>query len=178
MEHAFHIRFATAADLPAIFDIYHEQVLHGIATFDTEPRTPAQQAAWFEKHPEAEHPVIVACDAGGAVVGWASLSPWSDRAAYRRTAEVSEYVHRDWRGRGVGSALLARLIDLARARGRETLIARMCEENTGSIRYHERAGFTTVGVMHRVGEKFGRVLDVRVMEMHLDRPPRPVTSAS
>jgi len=63
--------------------------------------------------------------------------------------------------------LLAAIIDLARARGRKVLLARVVDQNPGSVRYHERVGFTTVGIMHGVGEKFGRILDVRLMEMQL-----------
>jgi len=163
---ALTIRPAQPADLPAIFDIYHEQVLQGIATFDTAPRTDAQQRDWFQKHPANDYPAIVA-DHAGRIVGWAALSPWSDRPAYDRTAEVSEYVHADHRGRGIGRQLLAAIIDLARARGRKVLLARVVDQNPGSVRYHERVGFTTVGIMHGVGEKFGRILDVRLMEMQL-----------
>lgn len=164
----FTVRHAAIGDLPAIFDIYHEQVLHGIATFDTIPKTDAEQRAWFDKHPAHDYPAFVACDAHGRVVGWGTLSPWSERRAYDRTAEVSEYVHTDHRGRGIGTLVLRSLVDSARARGRKVLIARVSDQNTGSIRYHEKLGFTTVGVLHGVGEKFGRVLDVRIMERPLD----------
>lgn len=88
---------------------------------------------------------------------------------------MSIYVHPEHQGRGIGTHLLAELIRLAKARGRRVLIARVVDQNSGSVRYHEKLGFTTVGVMHGVGEKFGRVLDVRVMEMQLDAEP---TSAS
>ncbi|MCC6321701.1 MAG: N-acetyltransferase [Phycisphaerales bacterium] len=160
------IRLATVADLPAIFDIYDEQVLHGLATFDTVCKTEAERRGWFEGHPAAEYPAFVA-EIEGRVVGWASLSRWSDRRAYDRTAEVSEYVHKDFRGRGIGRALLRTLIDSARGRGRKVLLARVGDVNTGSVRYHEQLGFTTVGIMHGVGEKFGQVLDVRLMERAL-----------
>jgi L-amino acid N-acyltransferase len=163
----FTIRPAGIADLTAIFDIYHHEVLTGIATFDTEPKSHAEQLAWWDKHPAADYPVLVACDDAGRVLGWASLSRWSDRKAYDRTAEVSEYVHPEFRGRGIGTALLRAIIDSARLRGRKVLLARVSDANAGSVRYHEQLGFTTVGIMHGVGEKFGRVLDTRLMEMQL-----------
>ncbi len=161
------IRRATEADLPSIFEIYHEQVYHGVATFDTEPKTSEQQREWLAQHPP-EYPALVACDDDGRVIGWATLSRWSPRRAYDRTAEVSEYVHVDLRGRGVGKRLLTAIIELARNQGRKVLLARIADANAGSVRFHEEAGFTTVGVMHGVGEKFGRILDVRIMEMQLN----------
>jgi 7-cyano-7-deazaguanine synthase len=160
----FRIRRTVEGDLAAIFEIYHEQVLHGIATFDTHPRSPEQQREWFLRHSPPQYPALVAVDAAGTIIGWATLTPWSDRKAYDRTAEVSEYVRADHRARGVGSALLHALIDHARAHGLKTLLARMADANPASVRLHEAAGFTTIGVMSRVGEKFGRVLDVRMMQ--------------
>lgn len=161
------VRDATERDLPGIFAIYDEQVLHGTATFDTEPRAADERLAWFGAHDRGRYPIIVAEDAG-VVAGWARLYPWSDRCAYARSAENSVYVHRDWRGRGIGTRLLGELIAHARTRALGVLLARIAEGNPASVRLHERAGFETVGVMRRVGEKFGRVLDVRLMQLHLD----------
>ncbi|MEX2219271.1 MAG: N-acetyltransferase family protein [Phycisphaerales bacterium] len=161
------VRDAREADLPAIFEIYHEQVLHGTATFDTEPKGPEAQREWLLAHPRERYPVIAA-EEMGRVVGWARLHPWSERCAYRRSAENSVYVHPQWRGRGVGRLLLTELIDRARRAGVAVLLARIAEGNPASIALHERAGFERIGTMRRVGEKFGRVLDVELMQMHLD----------
>lgn len=170
------LRDATADDLPAIFAIYDEQVLHGTATFETVPKSAAERREWYEAHDRRRYPVIVA-EEGGAVAGWGRLQPWSQRAAYARTAEDSVYVRADARGRGVGRALLAALIERARGAGIAVLVARIAEGNPASIRLHEAAGFRPVGTMRRVGEKFGRVLDVAILDLHLDRgeaatPPR------
>jgi L-amino acid N-acyltransferase len=97
------IRPAALPDLPAITAIYNHAILHTTATFDTEPKTDAEQMAWFKAHGE-RHPSLVAT-VDGQVVGWASLSAWSDRCAYSDTAEVSTYVDADYRGRGIGNAL-------------------------------------------------------------------------
>jgi L-amino acid N-acyltransferase YncA len=161
------IRDARPQDVPAIFEIYNEQVLHGTATFDTQPKTEADRDKWFEAH-DRERYVILVAEEAGRVVGWARLYPWSDRCAYARSAENSVYVHTDARGRGVGSVLLAELIGRARAAGVCVLLARIAEGNPASIRLHEAAGFVPVGVMRRVGEKFGRILDVHLMQNHLD----------
>lgn len=161
------IRDATPDDLDAVFAIYDEQVLRGTATFETVPRPPGERRAWFDAHPRGRYPVIVAED-GGAVLGWARLQPWSPRPAYARTAENSVYVSAAARGRGVGKALLDELLARARGAGIAVVLARIAEGNPASIRLHDRAGFRTVGVMRRVGEKFGRILDVTLMDLHLD----------
>ena len=161
------IRDATLEDLPAIFAIYDEQVLHGTATFDTEPKPAAERREWVDAHPRERYPVIVA-EEGGAVVGWARLTPWSPRRAYARTAENSVYVRKDARGRGAGRALLEALVARARAAGISVILARVADGNPASLRLHEALGFRPVGTMRRVGEKFGRVLDVTLLDLHID----------
>ncbi len=162
------IRLATIDDLPAILDIYNEQVLNGVATFDTEPyNTPERRIAWWKKHPMDRYPVIVAVE-GSEVIGWASLSAWSDRCAYARAAEASVYVRKDQRGRGVGLALMPELIAQARRIGVCVLLARIALPAPASLRLHESAGFKRIGTMRRVGEKFGRIIDVEMLDIHLD----------
>ncbi|TVQ64071.1 MAG: N-acetyltransferase family protein [Phycisphaerales bacterium] len=165
------IRDATIGDLPAIFEIYNEQVLHGTATFDTVPKDPERDARWLTGRNLAAHPVIVGVvggNSGGEIVGWASLSAWSDRCAYARAAEESVYIHKDHRGRGYGRTLLRAIIERGRAAGLGVLLARIAGENPGSVRLHEELGFARIGTMRRVGEKFGRILDVEMMDLHLD----------
>jgi L-amino acid N-acyltransferase len=166
----FPIRHATSADLDGIFAIYDEQVLHGIATFETTPKTVEERIAWYGAHPQDKYPLLVATDqANNLVVGWAGLSPWSPRQAYARTAENSVYIHESGRGRGLGKALMLELI--ARAK-RETpvrvLVARIAQPSPASVALHESLGFSRVGMLRRCGEKFGRVLDVLIMDLHLD----------
>lgn len=161
------IRAATEADLPGIFAIYDEEVLHGTATFDTAPKTPAERLEWFRNDGQGRYPLLVAED-GGVIAGWARLYAWSPRKAYDRTAENAVYVASSHRRRHVSSALMAQLIALARARGIKVLIARIVEGNPGSLALHRRLGYADIGVMREVGEKFGRLLDVRLMDLHLD----------
>src|SRR5437867_3687662 len=105
----FLIRPATAADQQRIMEIYNDAVLNTTATFDTEPRTMEKQMAWFSNH-RKNHPVLVA-EEDGDVIGWASLSPWSDRCAYETTVEVSVYVDEHHRGRGIGGKLLGQVTE-------------------------------------------------------------------
>jgi L-amino acid N-acyltransferase len=169
------IREATDDDLPGIFEIYDHEVRHGTCTFDTAVKTASERSAWLAEHAGATRPALVAVepDHGGVrVLGWASLSAWSVRCAYARSAEDSVYVHRAARGRGVGRSLLAALLERAWAAGVRVVVARIVEGNPASLRLHEAAGFSTIGIMRGIGEKFGRLHDVRLMDLHLgDGPP-------
>jgi L-amino acid N-acyltransferase YncA len=166
-ERTITIRDATPADLPRIFAIYNEEIEHGIATFEVEPKQVDRDRGWLTER-DPLYPVIVAGE-GDELVGWASLSQWSPRGAYRRTAEVSEYVDAPCRGRGIGRAMLATLIERARDRGIAVLLARVAQPNPASEAMHESLGFRTFGTQRRCGEKFGRILDVALMDLHLDQ---------
>ena len=157
------VRAAGTGDLEAITAIYNDAVENTTGTFHTEPRTTDQQREWFESH-GPRHPVIVA-EADGEVAGWASLGPWSERRGYEDTAEVSVYVAEARRGEGVGTALMGEIIRRGREAGLHSVIAQVVSGNEASLRLHERAGFETVGVLREVGRKFGRLLDVRVMQL-------------
>ena len=161
------IRNATLEDLPAVFAIYNEQVLDGTATFDTVPREVGRDDAWLTDRDPARHPVLVA-ETGGEVVGWGSLSPWSERRAYDRTAEESVYVHSSHRSKGIGRALLAALVERGRAAEIGVLVARIADAQPASVALHESVGFVRFGTQRRCGEKFGRLLDVELMDLHLD----------
>ncbi len=160
-------RLARASDAREIADIYNHEVAYGTATFDTEPVTLEERRSWLAEHASPRRPVVVA-EIGGVVAGWASLSSWSERCAYARAAEVSVYVHRDFRGRGVGRGLLSELIRRGREAGLGVLLARIVSESDASVALHESLGFQRIGTMRRVGEKFGRILDVELMDLHLD----------
>jgi phosphinothricin acetyltransferase len=159
------IRPATADDLAAINDIYNHYVLHSTATYQEKPEPMDGRRGWFERHGPA-HPVTVA-EAGGAVVGWASLSPFHARSAYRRTVENSVYVHPDYHRRGIGRALLLDLIERARGLGHHTIIAGIDAEQPASVALHARLGFVQVAHLKQVGHKFGRWLDVVYMQLML-----------
>jgi phosphinothricin acetyltransferase len=122
-EAAIRIRHAVAADLEVVTQIYNEAILTTTATFDTEPYTAAERLPWFQAH-GGRHPILVA-ELDGRLVGWASLSKWSERPAYNDTAETSFYVKSEARGRGIGRQLKAALIDEATQLNFHTLIARV-----------------------------------------------------
>lgn len=156
------VRPATIDDAPAIAAIYNEAVATTVATFDTEPRSLDAQRAWLREH-TAPWAVWVA-EESTSVVGWASLSRWSERKAYDSTAEVSVYVAAERRGQGWGGKLLDRLVLESDAAGFHTLLARVADPNPVSLRLHRQRGFVPVGVMREVGRKFDRWIDVRLLE--------------
>jgi L-amino acid N-acyltransferase YncA len=160
------VRLATEADVPAITDIYNYEVLHGVATFDVEPKTLDDRLAWFRETQQPPHCVVLA-DQGGTVVGWGCLHQFHTRPAYRFTTEDSVYIHQDRRGEGIGKLILAELIERARQRGFHTVLAGMTEGNEASVRLHRSFGFEVIGVQRDVGYKFERWLDVTWMQKML-----------
>ena len=161
------IRRAEAGDLPALVDIYNYEVVHGIATFDTEPVALAARRTWLEAHNRDNHPLFVAVR-NGAVAGYVSLSTFSAKPAYDGTVEVSLYVAPEQRGAGVGRALLEYIVAWARADARtHALISIITAGNAVSLRLHERLGFRHCGTLREVGWKFGRWLDVEYYELRV-----------
>jgi len=159
------IRPAQPADAPAIAEIYNEAILTTTATFDTEPKTVDERTQWLQSH-DARHPVLVAV-VDGRVAGWSALTLWSDRPAYADTAETSFYVHSTRRGQGIGRKLKEAIIEEARRLGYHTLIARVAEGSDESLHLNESAGFVHVGTLKEVGRKFGRLLDVHILQKML-----------
>ena len=164
------IRAARPADAEGIREIYNYEVLNGTSTFDIEPRSLAAQQAWLRDR-SGVHAVLVATPAededDDSVIGYASLSPFHTRPAYNTTVENSVYVHQDHRGKGIGRALLVEIIGLAQSHGFHTAIARISGKNEASVAVHRSAGFEVAGVEREVGRKFGRWLDVTVMQLML-----------
>jgi phosphinothricin acetyltransferase len=161
------IRRAEPADVPAITEIYNEAILTTTVSFDTEPKTVAERTQWLVSH-GGRHPVLVAvCE--GRVVGWASLTRWSDRPAYDDTAETSFYVQAESRGQGIGRRLKEAIIEEARRLKFHTLIARVAADSRESLHLNESLGFVHVGTLREVGRKFGRLLDVHILQKILDQ---------
>ena len=156
------IRPAIADDAPAIAAIYNREVKETMATFDLVARTLEQQQDWLAARSGA-FAAIVAID-GSDLVGFASLSPYKERAAYRTTVEDSIYVHREWAGRGVGRSLLSELINVARQSGFHSVMARIEASSEASRALHAACGFELVGIEREVGRKFNRWLDIAVMQ--------------
>jgi L-amino acid N-acyltransferase YncA len=160
------IRQATLADVPALADIYNEAVLTTTATFDIEPKSIEDRTEWLQSRGE-RYPVLVA-EVDGQVVGYAVLTRWSDRAAYADTVETGLYVHSAHRDRGIGRELKAAIIEEARRLGFHSLVARITADSAVSLHLNRTAGFTHVGTLREVGCKFGRLLDVHIMQKLLD----------
>lgn len=161
------LREATAADLPAVLDIYNEAVRTTTASWDLEPVSLESRRRWFDDHEAAGHPVLVA-EREGDVVGWAAYGRFRDKAGYDATMEHTVYVRADVRGGGIGRALLESLVGIARLRGVHALLGALSEENEVSLALHRSLGFVEVGRMREVGRKFDRWLDLIWVELLLD----------
>ncbi|HYF06198.1 MAG TPA: GNAT family N-acetyltransferase [Acetobacteraceae bacterium] len=168
------IREAAEADLPAITAIYAHHVLHGTGTFEEEPPDRAEMAARLAKVLKARCAWLVSEDETG-ITGFAYFAPFRDRSAYRFCAENSVYVREGVRGQGVGKALVAELLARAETRGFRQMLAVIGDsENAGSIGLHASLGFRQAGVIHAVGLKFGRWLDVVFMQKSLGEGDRDI----
>ncbi len=153
------IRPMTAADWPEVCAIYEAGIATGNATFETSAPT---YEAWDRSH-LADHR-LVARSADDDIVGWAALSPVSDRCAYGGVAENSIYIHHDARGRGVGRVLLDRLISSSEAAGFWTLQTGIFPENVASMALHQRCGFRVIGTRQSIGRLNGVWRDTLLLE--------------
>ena len=160
------VRAATTADLAAIFEIYNYEILNSTATMDTVPIKEVEWLEWFHTT-GGRYPIYVA-ELEAVVVGWSRLYAYSPRRAFDRCAECAVYTHVSSRNLGIGKILLQLLIDACRSIAVHLIIARITAENAESIVLHERLGFKVFGVLERSGEKFGRLLDLTFMSLHLD----------
>ena len=164
-----HIRLATAADLPAINDIYNHYVPISTTTYDIQPMSLETRRKWFDDR-DPIHPVTVAChdEAPQEVLGWGSLHTFRNKPGYRRTVENSVYVHPDRQREGIGSAILLDQIERAKALGLHVIVAGIDAEQLASLALHYKHGFREVGRFGQIGHKFDRWLDVIFMELLLE----------
>ena len=157
----------------AILDIFNEAIAHSTALYEYQARTPGSMRSWFAKKEAGAFPVIGA-EQAGVLVGFASYGTFRAWAAYKYTVEHSVYVHKDHRGRGIGTALIQELIAAAREQQYHVLVGGIDITNTPSIAMHERLGFTHAGTVHQAAYKFGRWLDLGFYELILETPANPV----
>ena len=160
------VRPATLEDAEAIRQIYNHEVVTSTVTMDLVPRSSAEQQAWMAERSGA-HAVVVAVERGVTVIGFASLSPWRSRPAYRTTVEDSVYVAPSHHGQGVGKLLLSNLVAVARAHGFHAMMARIAAGHDASLALHAGQGFVPVGVEREVARKFGRWIDIELMQLIL-----------
>ncbi|MEJ5152273.1 GNAT family N-acetyltransferase [Comamonas sp. MYb396] len=162
------VRASTPDDIPALTRIYAHHVLHGTGSFETEAPSEAEMTRRRDEVLSRQLPYLVAEDDDGQILGYAYANWFKARPAYRFSAEDSIYVADGQHGRGLGRLLMNALIAHCEAAGVRKLIAVIGDSNNlGSVGVHRAAGFTQVGVMRSVGWKFGRWLDIVMMEKTL-----------
>ena len=156
------VRLAGPADAAAVAEIYNQGISERAATFETQPRTAEDLARRLQEN-VGRFPVLVA-EGGDGILGWASIGHYRERPCYAGIGEFSVYIHRKARGRGVGRALLARLISEARERGYWKLLSRIFPSNTASLALCRSLGFREVGTYEKHGRLDGQWLDVVIVE--------------
>jgi len=160
------LRLASLGDAEQIRQIYNYEVSNTTATFDLVPRSLREQQQWISDRSGA-FAAIVAVDPNdevGEVVGFGSLSPYKERAAYRTSVEDSVYVRRDRGGQGIGKLLLTELLRVGAVSGFHAVFARISASSAASIGLHRSCGFELVGIEREVGRKFNKWLDVALMQ--------------
>ena len=164
------VRPATADDLAALTDIYNYYVINTPITFDLEPYTPHQRRAWFDEHVDSgRHRLLVAENANGELVGYATSSRWRAKAAYDTTVETSVYCRHGATGQGIGRRLYTALFEAIADQDVHRIVAGMTLPNAASMALHERLGFTRVGEFVEVGRKFGQYWNVGWFERPMSR---------
>jgi L-amino acid N-acyltransferase len=161
----FLTREAAEEDLPALLEIYNDAVLNTTSTFDTSPQTVETRMNWLKTH-VGRHPLLVAVF-GSRIVGYCSLSAYHERPAYSRTAELSVYVHKDFRRRGIAERLMNEVISSARNLRYHAIVSCIASGNPASIELHRKLGFEQVGCLKEVGFKFNAWQDVSFYELLL-----------
>jgi L-amino acid N-acyltransferase len=166
------VRFddAVGDDLPAILAIFNEVVATSTAIYRDDPFTLEDRAAWLAERRAGGFPVLVARDAAGDVAAFGSYALFRPTPGYRTTVEHTVMVDPAHRGAGLGTALVEALVARAAADGFHVMVASIDAENLGSIRLHERLGFTEVGRMPEVASKFGRWLELVLLQRRLGAP--------
>ena len=153
------IRRAVIDNVQDCLNIYNYEVEHGVATLDLEPRTLEEWREWYNAHSDEHHPIIVGT-IDDVVVGYASLSPYRLKDAFKSTVELSIYIHQDYRGQGVATRLMEHILEMAKA---DTMIHNVVSVitagNEGSTKLHNRFGFTYCGLTPEVGFKHGKYQD-------------------
>lgn len=155
-------------------DILNEAILNSTAVYDYKPRAPETMLAWFQAKQTGGYPVIGAFAENGQLLGFATYGAFRAWPAYKYSVEHSVYVHKDHRGKGIGLALMRRLIDAARKQQFHVIVGGIDLANRSSIALHEKLGFFHAGTIRHAGFKFGRWLDLAFYELMLETPAAPI----
>ena len=158
----------------AILEIFNEAIVTSTALYDYEPRPLDSMAGWFRAKEAGRFPVIGAVDESDRLIGVASYGTFRAWPAYKYSVEHSVYVHKDHRGKGIGSALMQRLIAAAIGQQYHVLVGGIDASNLVSIAMHEKLGFVPCGTIRQAGFKFGRWLDLGFYQLLLQTPAAPV----
>lgn len=162
----FTIRDARKNDMDAVHRIFNEVLKNTTATFEEEPYSLQSWLEIFDFKSSQATPFIVG-EHNGAVIGYGTFGPFRKASGYKITAEHSLHVDEQYRGQGVGKAILTELIKKASAAGIENLVAAVDADNLSSIKLHEKCGFKTVGKMPNVARKFSRDLTLVLMQLRI-----------
>lgn len=164
----FEIRDAVAGDIPHMLEIYNHYVANSTVTFDEDPLTLKEMRKKFAHVQELGFPWLVAESPRGIVLGYAYVTPWKVKAAYRYTVENSIYLGPASTGKGIGKALMSELLPRAKAAGIKEVIAVIADKGAdASVAMHRNFGFKEIGHMGKVGFKFGRWLGTYLMQKSL-----------
>jgi L-amino acid N-acyltransferase len=163
-----------AAHGSAVLDIFNDAIAHSTALYEYSPRSIESIQVWFDVKHRGDLPVLGAVDDAGVLLGFASYGAFRPHPAYKYSIEHSVYVHRDHRGRGVGRALMQRLISVATERQYHVMVGGIDSENHASIALHLELGFERAGVIRHAGFKFGRWLDLAFYQRLLPGPEQPI----
>lgn len=169
----YSIRDAQPTDLPDIREIYNHYVRNSVVTFDEDEMSLKEWRAKFTYLAKLDMPFIVAQSPSGQILGYALVTPWKQKKAYRYTVENSIYLGPASTGKGLGRVLLGDLLDRASVAGIKEVIAVIADSGAdASIALHEQFGFEEVGRMGKVGFKFGRWLGTVLLQKSLKKPKR------